>query len=297
MKRVATAVVLIPIVLLIVFRAPLWLFAAIVALVALLATREYLDIAQLYGLRPFRAAVYVVLVLGFVLAGALGMQSDPGAYLLGTLFFLAILLGIAGLMLLIIAMAQQELSKALPSAAVSMLALAYIVPPLVGIVSLRGGAGGWLLVVYLLVLVWIGDIFAYYAGTTIGRHKLAPRISPNKTWEGAIASFIGAVAVGFLYVRFSPQIAAGLVRMHLVAENETLVVRPLWIMALVSAAINVAAQAGDLVESMLKRGAGLKDSGTLLPGHGGMLDRIDALLFAAPVLWYYAAISAALSGS
>ncbi|HXE30499.1 MAG TPA: phosphatidate cytidylyltransferase, partial [Terriglobales bacterium] len=126
-------------------------------------------------------------------------------------------------------------------------------------------AGGAMWLVFLLVVVWVGDTAALYAGRAWGRHRLAPRVSPGKSWEGAVASMIAAAAVG-----------AGVG-----AWQHAYILIP------VAIAINIAAQVGDLAESALKRGAGVKDSGTLLPGHGGVLDRIDALLFAAPVLWFY----------
>jgi phosphatidate cytidylyltransferase len=117
----------------------------------------------------------------------------------------------------------------------------------------------------LLAIVWLGDTAAYYVGSRIGRHKMAPVISPKKSWEGAAASFVVAVlsAAVWNYCR------RGALEPGLLA---------------VAAATAVAAQIGDLVESMIKRGSGVKDSGNILPGHGGILDRMDAMLFAAPVL-------------
>ena len=299
MKRVATAVVLIPLVLLAIFRAPIWLLALVVLLVALLTTREYLGIVKAYGLVPFRRTVYAFVLLCFaaactllVLASSLGIADTEAAYVL---FLVAIVVFVGGAAMLVLAMRQDDLAKALPSAAASFLALPYITVPLVGVVSLRGAAAGWFTVLYLLAVVWVGDACAYYVGRAIGRHKLAPRISPGKSWEGAVASFVGAVAVGSLMGHFAQSIVAFLVRVHFVAESKTPPISLLTVL-LLSAGINLAAQFGDLVESMMKRGAGVKDSGALLPGHGGLLDRVDALLFAAPVLWYYAAIVAAANG-
>jgi phosphatidate cytidylyltransferase len=152
-------------------------------------------------------------------------------------------------------------------------------------------AGAFLLL-YLLLVVWTGDTLAYYAGRAFGRHKLAPRISPGKTWEGAIASLVAAVTVGGLMFSYAAQISGWLYHAGLVTRRHAYLAKaPPGIAAVVilSAAINLAAQLGDLIESLIKRGAGIKDSGALLPGHGGILDRIDGLLFAAPVLWCYAA--------
>jgi phosphatidate cytidylyltransferase len=121
---------------------------------------------------------------------------------------------------------------------------------------------------------------------------MAPRISPKKTWEGAVASVIASVAVGWLLFHYALPLSSALLRAGLIERRDGLfglehpAMAPVIVLTIV---LNVAAQLGDLVESLIKRGAGVKDSGALLPGHGGMLDRIDALLFAAPVLWYYAA--------
>jgi phosphatidate cytidylyltransferase len=121
---------------------------------------------------------------------------------------------------------------------------------------------------------------------------MSPRISPKKTWEGAFASLAASLIIGALLFNYSGQISSALLNAHLIDKKDGLFAlqKPLlWPTLLLSAAINITAQLGDLVESLIKRGAGVKDSGSLLPGHGGMLDRIDALLFAAPILWYYAA--------
>ncbi len=129
------------------------------------------------------------------------------------------------------------------------------------------------LLFFALALNWAGDSAAYYVGRRFGKHKLAPIVSPKKSWEGAIASVIGSVAFGLLYLgHFLPQIAW-------------------WNVVLMAVAGNVAGQFGDLAESAMKRGAGVKDSGNLLPGHGGILDRVDSSLFALPVIYLiYAAI-------
>ena len=165
---------------------------------------------------------------------------------------------------------------------------------------LRAPDLGALYLLYLMLLVWCGDIAAYYVGRAIGKHKLAPRISPGKTWEGAIASVVAAVIVGLLLFHYINPIADACRGVHLLVDSASISSRasgesfafsiaPTWFVVGLAVCVNVAAQVGDLVESALKRGAGMKDSGTLLPGHGGVLDRIDALLFALPVgLLFYA---------
>jgi phosphatidate cytidylyltransferase len=121
---------------------------------------------------------------------------------------------------------------------------------------------------------------------------MSPRISPNKTWEGAIASMLASVAVGLLMFHHAQSISTTLLNTHLIERRDGIFTNDQLSLAEIialSAVLNIAAQLGDLVESLIKRGANIKDSGSILPGHGGMLDRIDALLFAAPVLWSYLA--------
>jgi phosphatidate cytidylyltransferase len=138
---------------------------------------------------------------------------------------------------------------------------------------------GVALIIFLMVCVWAGDIAALYIGRAFGRHKLAPRLSPGKTWEGSAASIVGSVIAAFLVIYLGDVLTS---RGNLILHTS----EPMWQSLLLAALLNVAAQLGDLLESAIKRGAGVKDSGTMLPGHGGMLDRIDALLLAAPVLWF-----------
>src|SRR5262249_42784887 len=146
-----------------------------------------------------------------------------------------------------------------------------------------------ILVILVLFSVWAGDIAAYYVGRGFGKHKLAPVVSPNKSWEGAIASVIGSIALTALVFHFQRQINGLLREEYWLFPYPSWGRQPSWVqIVLLGILTNVAAQFGDLFESALKRGAGVKDSGTLLPGHGGVLDRIDALLFAIPVVWYYA---------
>ncbi len=168
------------------------------------------------------------------------------------------------------------------------------------LVVLQPVANGALYLLFLMLLVWCGDISAYYVGRAMGKHKLAPRISPGKTWEGAAGSVLGAVALGLLLFHFIGPIANGFRGIHLLQSpvvgdevKPSFALAPVWLVVSFAVCVNVAAQLGDLVESALKRGAGVKDSGTLLPGHGGVLDRIDALLFALPVglIFYVAAMA------
>jgi phosphatidate cytidylyltransferase len=291
MKRVATAAVLIPIVLVLVLRAPVPLLAAAVALVAVLTIREYVELVRHYNVEPFRAPLYAVTVLSFI---AVAAQTGSG-YLVATS---QMLFGISGaavavaFFFLALAMRREPLAAGFPAAAAAAFGFLYIVVPLAMLVQLRQQGSGAFLILYVLIVVWMGDTVAYYTGRALGRHKLAPRISPGKTWEGTVGSFVGAIVCGTLVFAYSRQISGGLISIGLLTPDQAYLpprIPPLWQFGVLSAVMNVAAQAGDLAESLIKRGAGVKDSGAILPGHGGMLDRIDALLFAAPVLWYYAA--------
>jgi phosphatidate cytidylyltransferase len=301
-KRVLTAVILIPLVILALFKAPLWLFTLLVLGVALLAAKEFLGIVETDGFRPFRGLSYVFLVCGFLVQASTFVtdwrwfENFGAAAFVAGMGALAVLL-VSPLVLLVASMRRDPLAEALPDAAVSFMVLPYVGVALSCMVTLRAMGNGAIFLLYVMLLVWAGDIAAFYVGRAIGKHKLALRVSPGKTWEGAVASVLGAVVVGLLLFRFLLPVYNGLVQIHLVspysADGVPGEAAPIWLVILFAVCINVAAQLGDLVESAMKRGAGLKDSGSLLPGHGGMLDRIDALLFALPVaiLFYFAGLS------
>ena len=292
LKRIATAVVLIPIVVLLVLRAPVPLLAVVAAVVALLTIHEFLKLTESYNVRPVRLPTYIFVGLFFLLLAANSGQEKP---LLSTAIFvyaLGFASAIAPFLFLTIALRRADLSTGYPAAAASVFSFTYIALPLGMLVQLRQQWAGAFFLLYLLLVVWAGDIFAYFVGKSIGRHLMAPRISPKKTWEGAVASLIASVAVGVLLFQYATPLSSAMLRAGLIQRRDGLfgLEQPaLGPILLLTIALNIAAQLGDLVESLIKRGAGVKDSGAILPGHGGMLDRIDALLFAAPVLWYYAA--------
>lgn len=292
LKRIATAAVLIPIVLVLVLRAPVSVVALVAALVALLAVHEFLKLTESYGVRPLRIPTYAF-VAGFFLLLAINVGAETPLFSIGKfLISLAFAVAIAPFLFLTIAMRRDNLGGAYPAAAAAVFAFTYIALPLGMLVQLRQQWAGAFLLLYLLLVVWAGDIFAYFVGKSIGRHLMAPRISPKKTWEGAAASLAASLAVGVLLFHYALPLSSAMLSAGLIERRDGLfgLEKPtLWPIILLTIAINMAAQLGDLVESLLKRGANVKDSGAILPGHGGMLDRIDALLFAAPLLWYYAA--------
>ena len=292
LKRIATAAVLIPIVLVLVLRAPVPVVALVAALVALLTVHEFLKLTESYGVRPLGIPTYGF-VAGFFLLLAINVGAETPLFSMGKfLISLAFAAAIAPFLFLTITMRRNNMSGAYPAAAAAVFAFTYIALPLGMLVQLRQQWSGGFLLLYLLLVVWSGDIFAYFVGKSIGRHLMAPRISPKKTWEGAAASLAASLAVGALLFHYALPLSSALLHAGLIERRDGLfgLEKPaLWPIILLTMAINMAAQLGDLVESLIKRGANVKDSGTILPGHGGMLDRIDALLFAAPLLWYYAA--------
>jgi len=289
LKRVATAVVLIPLVLLLILRAPVPVLAFVAGVVALLAIRELLQLSEAYGSKPLHIPTYIFCGLFFfVIAfhpGATDLLSTSSFTYFGMAFAV-----LAPFIFLAIGMYRSDLASAFPAARVSVFAFLYVALPMASLLQLREQWQGSFFLLYLLLLVWAGDIFAYFIGKPFGRHRMSPRISPNKTWEGAIASVIASVAVGILMFHYAQPISSALMQAHLIERQNGIFGQTSLISVIVlSIVLNIAAQVGDLVESLIKRGAGVKDSGAILPGHGGMLDRVDALLFAAPVLWCFTA--------
>jgi phosphatidate cytidylyltransferase len=269
MKRVLTALVLIPLVLALVFLGPRWLFTLVAAGVALLAAWEYMGLAERGGFTPPRTAVLVAILALF----AVNFEWFD-------LTWAAV--GMLSVLLLVYCTFFRPVEQVMADASASIFCLFYIGFTLIALPALRGeeDSNGPSLVVFLLCVVWAGDIAALYIGRAWGRHKLAPTLSPNKTWEGTLGSMAGSLAVCGVLL--------GLSWMLEFWNSERLSYHgEVWYFWMgLAALVNVAAQVGDLVESALKRSVDVKDSGSLLPGHGGVLDRIDALLLAAPVLWY-----------
>ena len=278
--------------LVLILRAPVPVLAILAGVVALLTIHEFLKLTESYGVKPLRVLTYIFTIIFFALLAFNFGNEKP---LLSTAVFVycvGFAAAVSPFIFLTRAMKNEDLSSGYPAAAASVFAFTYIALPMGMLVQLRQQWAGAFYLLYLLLVVWAGDIFAYFVGKSIGRHLMAPRVSPKKTWEGAAASVLASVAVGWLLFYYSSSLSSALLRAGLIQRRDGLfgleqpAMGPVIILTI---ALNIAAQLGDLVESLIKRGAGVKDSGVILPGHGGMLDRIDALLFAAPVLWYYAA--------
>lgn len=248
MKRILTASALIPPVVYLIFWAPDWLFVLASAAVGLLCYSEFAELVANHLIRhpgPFG------------IAGGLLLLFWPD-YALIELFSILVLA-------CIFALRDWRLREILPYAAAVLLSSIYAFLPWRLAIDLRSESVH--LLFFSLALNWAGDSAAYYVGRTFGKHKLAPEISPNKSWEGATASVLCSLFFGLVYLgHFLPAISW-------------------WEIIFLAIAGNIAGQFGDLTESAMKRGAGVKDSGHILPGHGGMLDRVDSSLFAIPVVY------------
>jgi phosphatidate cytidylyltransferase len=274
MKRILTAIILILAVFALIFFGQLWMITLAAAIVAELATYEYLKLAAV-GAESHGSKLRIPLwwmALATALAFVVTLPNFPVEAQLPVLSALTLALFAWNGFL-------SPLAQVLPDTAQGIFGLIWIAYPLTLIPLLWKKEDGPALVVFLMVCVWAGDIAALYIGRAFGKHKLAPRLSPGKTWEGSIASVIGSVLAASLVIWIGQLLTA---RGNLILH----ITEPVWQTLILAAILNVAAQLGDLLESAIKRGAGVKDSGTMLPGHGGILDRIDALLLAAPVLWF-----------
>jgi phosphatidate cytidylyltransferase len=274
MKRILTAIVLIAAVFALIFFGQLWMITLFAAIIAELAAYEYLKLAAV-GAETHGAQLRIPLwwmTLGTALAFVVTLPNFPVEAQLPVLSALTLaLFAWNGF--------RSPLIQVLPDTAQGLFGLIYIAYPLTLIPLIWKKEDGTALVIFLMVCVWTGDIAALYVGRAFGKHKLAPRLSPGKTWEVSAAIIVGSVIAAFVVIYIGDVLTShGNLLLH---TSE-----PMWQSLLLAAVLNIAAQLGDLLESAIKRGAGVKDSGTMLPGHGGMLDRIDALLLAAPILWF-----------
>jgi phosphatidate cytidylyltransferase len=250
MKRVLTAVIGIPLVIAVTLYSPHWLFGLIVALAAGLCFNELITFsASRMGSRPgaWTAVAGAAVTASFV----------------GDAAWVLTILAAAFTFCFVLMMFEGSLDSTLTNASLIAMGMVYCCVLLGFVVWLPRHS-----VLVLMGTIWAGDVAAYYGGRTLGRHKLAPTISPNKTIEGSIAGLAGSILAGILL-------------------GSWLLQRQVAYLAFASLAAGIAGQLGDLAESALKRSSGVKDSSSLLPGHGGMLDRLDSLIFAAPVFFWF----------
>jgi phosphatidate cytidylyltransferase len=277
-KRILTAGFLIPAVVAIVWFAPTSVVAVAAAAVMLLALLELFSLGDRVGLHGHRiwtglcalAVFFVQWLTGaeqtFSLSGGLRLARATDATGSSSIEWILVVFVLGSTA--IVLFGRQPIVESFGGLSVSAAAMVFLVLPLSTVIRIHGAQHvGKQLLLFTLVLVWAGDTLAYFVGRSIGRFPMAPHLSPKKTWEGAIANLAGSVIVALVAQRWFDIPLRHLIGIAILA--------------------NIAGQGGDLLESAYKRSAGIKDSGSLLPGHGGMLDRIDALILAAPVVWYY----------
>jgi len=257
LKRWLTAIIAVPILIFLIGPGPRWLFYSVVCAAACAGLREYHAMASPRLPKTVQWIVGLLTVLLFTAIYLRQIMFIPAIILLWALAPMTwFLLTDPG------SPAVEDLGKGLFGPVYAALPLLLLV-----LIDMRPSGSLW--VFFLLTVVFAGDTGAFYIGKAMGRHKLYERVSPNKTWEGAIGGLAGSTLAGSLFIRLLGPGHMGLTVLILMAI------------------LSVAAQVGDLCESMLKRHHGVKDSGAILPGHGGILDRIDGLLFAIPVLYVY----------
>jgi phosphatidate cytidylyltransferase len=280
--RVLTALVLIPVVVAIVLFTSTTVVAVATSAITVLALWEYFALGEAIGHRAYRLwTIFCALLLILQQSAFQGPSivtrlfpahlafTQANVSVIATIFsqvtlFFFFLLGLTVLTLF----TRRPLVESLPAVGISSSAFLLVAFPLSFAVRLQGlPTNGPRLLLFALTITWAADTTAYFVGRAIGKHPLAPHISPKKTWEGSIAGLLGSLLVAYAF-HFWLTIPLP----HLLA------------MAVLG---NIAGQMGDLLESAYKRSAGVKDSGGLLPGHGGVLDRIDALILCIPVIWYY----------
>ena len=260
--RLATAAVAIPLLLALILVAPAWTFAVFIIVLSVLGVAEYATLA--FPSRPSQGAAAIALSLPVVLGIASGDARLIGAGLSSTV--------IGGLVWLLLV--REDFEDGLRDLGVSLVGIFYVglLLPHFILVHRIDRDGPWL-VVFLVAVAMAGDTSGYFIGRAFGRHKLMPRVSPGKTIEGAVGIVLGSMLAGAV---------------------SKLLLLPHWSWTKVlgvTALLGVIGQLGDLSESIMKRTFGAKESGQLFPGHGGILDRVDSLLFPVAFLYYYSVLS------
>jgi phosphatidate cytidylyltransferase len=267
-KRLLTAAIVIPVLILLFYLGGLWFFA-LIEIVIYIGVAEYYRMIETKGLLPQRW-------VGTIAALGLGLIA-----FFGTDLYTALFMTVAVLAILSFQLTRLDIQSAITGSAATVTGVVYVGWLLSHAILLRNwplepGSPdlGFFFVILVIATTFLADAGAFFAGRYLGRHKLWPRISPGKTWEGAA----GGVVVGTLGT-----VATKLVFDAWIFETGMPVIHCL-ILGVILCVVSIF---GDLTESMLKRDAGIKDSGTIVPGHGGILDRLDSLLFTIPTTYYY----------
>lgn len=264
MKRLLTAAIGVPAALLAVFRFPEWAFLLLLLVVFEWAALEFLAMVRpLAPAAPWRLLLFTAPLTAVALEHALALNMATGGGGPDAHWLLLLAAAVAIVPPVGVLLARTPVEQAIPAAAVLAWGTLYFAAPVASLVLLQQH-DPWIFFL-LLAIVWLGDSAAYYVGSAWGRHRLAPVVSPKKSWEGAVAGLATSLAATAVW---------SLWRLD----------RLDWPLLAVALATAIASQLGDLVESLVKRAANVKDSGAILPGHGGMFDRFDAMFLAAPVM-------------
>jgi phosphatidate cytidylyltransferase len=264
MKRLLTAAIGVPTALFAVFRFPEWAFLLLLLVVFEWAALEFLAMVRpLAPQAPWRLLLVTAPLAALALERALARGLAPHGGALDAHWLLLLAAAVAIVPPVAVLLVRTPIEQAIPATAILAWGTLYFAAPVASLVLLQQ-RDPWIFFL-LLAIVWLGDTAAYYVGSAWGKHRLAPVVSPKKSWEGAIAG----LATSLLATAIWSFWRQGAIDPALLA---------------VALATAIASQLGDLVESLVKRAANVKDSGAILPGHGGMFDRFDAMFLAAPVM-------------
>ena len=274
-------------VLLLVILGAMWVgyygYLALLLFITVAGTWEFYSLAKAKGYEPQRSLGVAMATLFYVAAAMISIMAVDGVKQFADNDTITMLVAILAIVIIlfvaVVFVAEIFRNRTTPIANISttIAGVGYVALPMALMTvmpMLIGGNGDWRAIYFLfyLFLVWGNDIFAYLAGVTMGRHKMCERLSPKKSWEGFVGGVLGSLAVGAVG-------AAVLDKSYVVWMGLALIV-------------SLSSVVGDLVESMFKRDAGVKDSGNIIPGHGGILDRFDAFIISVPFAFVYILIVA-----
>lgn len=260
-RRIVTSTLIITLVGLVTFYFPAWVFSVLVSLMIGTALFEFFSMVEKKDIFVYK---YPGIIIGMVVPIVIYFQKGGEGFFTLEPFFIVI----ACLFIFVLQFTRRDSSQALSSISVTMFGLLYIAWFFSFFVKLKFLSNGTLLVAFLIIVTKMGDIGAYLVGSYLGKNPLIPRISPRKTIEGTIGGLIFSLMSALAGKAFLPKFPYG----HLITLGLLL---------------GTLAQVGDLAESLLKRGCGVKDSGSNLSGFGGVLDLIDSLIFTAPIFYFY----------